>query len=284
MTNPHDYSFSKHVKVPEEWVEKALAVPSAHPAKPHGFSLRSRRLAAAAGFVLALGLSILLYFYIRNINSVSPAVIPSAQPASASAPAVHPTSPTGSPAVIDAPTVLPPDAPQDTSVTGPATEVPSQPPTQLFPTAPPTTASQTEPLHTEPTISPTQPDIPPTQPTVPSEEPISEPSTVDIPTEGPNDDPSPSAENNVEIYAPFGLPIYQSSESDADELIFCRIYDEGGALIGESGWFGQSHAAQLVWIGRTPYLYYAQALPADAHAYRYVFYDSAGRTLKEGFC
>ena len=288
MKNRPDYDFSKHVKIPDEWIEKALAVPSVPAGESRGFSLRSRRLAAAAGVVLVLGLSISIYFLIRKMSDASDVVAPR-RDQTATVPTESSPVPTET-ADAYAPTGTEPNAPIPT-------EAPSQTPTQPVPTEP--TALPTEPAVT-PTVQQTDAPVePPTQPAtapvvIPTEPATAPPEPSTVPPTEPNippptDDPIPAAECDVEVLIPFALPIYQTSESDAEETIYCRIYNEAGALVGESDWYAPSHIAQMLWVDRTPYLYYTQSLPANAYTaaagqYQYVFYDSAGKTLQYGYC
>lgn len=296
MKNRPDYDFSKHVKVPDTWIGKALAIPSAPAAEPRGFFLCSRRIAAATSIVLVLGLSIALYFYIRNIDVGSDTVIPSA-PASVTSPTGEPQPPSS--AVSPAPTQveptppIPTEAPSHTS-TQPSTIVPTVPSAEapsFIATDAPTVPPVTVPTETPPPA--TEPVIPPTEPAPTSAEPTAPPATIAPPTVpqivSPSEDPAPETEDHITLCVPVDDPVIQICESDADETIYCRIYSPSGYLIGDSNEYAPSHIAQTLWIGQTLYLYYIQPLPddpypAEAGPYRYVFYDSAGITLAQGYC
>ena len=138
-----DLNFSKHVAVPDEWIEKALAIPSscaspaAPPRRPRVFFLGSRRLIAAASIVLVAALSVSGYFLIRNIRGPS-AVAPYEE------------------ATVTAPTVTAPIAATDTPDEPTAAGVPAILPTLAEPSTSesdePPTQAQTLPSSTIPTV------------------------------------------------------------------------------------------------------------------------------------
>lgn len=301
MKNQPDYDFSKHVKVPDEWIERALAVPSAPAAEPHRFSLRSRRLAAAAGVVLVLGLSISLYFSFRNISDTSDAVAPYAD-----ATAAAPTEITSQPAELfseptaaetDAPTVPPTpakstaDAPSDAPSNAPTlapTVNPTDPgkvpavPSSHDPTTRPVTPPTTQP--TEPARVPTEPTTPPAPPT----EPPTAPST-EVDPQPATDAPPDSQEDYtlVEIMVPFDMPFAASVDSEESDKFYCRLYNSAGALIGDSNLFADSHRAYVFHTDRGSYLYYQQSIPTAGYAsadseYQYVVYNGNGATFLRG--
>ena len=60
--NKPDFDFSVHVEVPDEWIEKALAIPGAQAKKPRILRFPSRRLIAAAAVIPVLARGMYLYF------------------------------------------------------------------------------------------------------------------------------------------------------------------------------------------------------------------------------
>lgn len=282
------------MKVPREWIEKALAVPSSPAGRAAGSSQRFRRLAAAAGVVLVLGLSVSLYFVFRNINDGADVVAPYAE-ATESAP----TDITG--------TVTPTQA--EPSGTAP-TDAPSQMPTKLSPTLPistvPPTVRPTEGSSDRPTAAPTEAPQPtavteqPTHPSVRPTEPHTEPPTAPYiapptvkPTEEPLNNPEDgeTSDREAEIFHPLGSDsIFASSENNA---IYCRLCDLNGVPIGDPNPYASEHRASVIW--QTPddedpgsaYLYYAFSGTVDAHpddALRciYVFYFRNGYEIARG--
>lgn len=286
MTNRPDYDFSKHVKVPDAWIERALAVPSAQARKPHRFSLRSRRLAAAAAVVLVLGMSISLYFIFRNIDEPTGVVVPSVpstvtQPTEATA---HPT---------------------ETDVRVPASHAPTAPPTEVNPDSP-TAQTPTQPSPTVPSASASEPAVPPvTVPSAPATvppEPATQPPEPHTdapvpPTEKPAEEPvstpenTPTSDRSAEICHPLGSS-YVGSASE-DDAIYCRLYDLAGNPIGSPNPFAAEHRAEIVWLSPddvsvgSAYLYYAFSGTVETHPSEplrciYVFYDRNGFEIARG--
>ena len=104
-----DYNFAKHIAVPDAWIEKALAIPSAVPQKPAVIAV-NRRWLAAAGVVLALGLSVAVYFFFGNKNVLSThsaAAIPTDPAASAAADVSATQAPSAQPSGAGQPTAPP---------------------------------------------------------------------------------------------------------------------------------------------------------------------------------
>ena len=289
----NDYDFSKHVRVPEEWMEKALAVPSAQPA-PRVKFLNNRRLAAAAVIVLALGFGAGSYFLFRNINSVSVAPSPSQS-------TLYPTVPQSSTAGSDVP--LSPTQP----LTEPAqsSSAPSQSstaPTQAEPTSRPTSAPTAPPAPTQPYTKPS-----PTAPAStgepsgrPSEAPTSAQSTS--PHIDPDEDPSenPDYENDpdqvkyIEICHTPGpdFPVSPADASGDPAVIYCRLYDGSGRLVGEPDLYCAAHLAEWVFTDEGSYMFYRAAVPDPNSAgiaytdpvrtYTYEFYNKRGTVLGTG--
>ena len=282
--NRPDYDFTKHIEVPEAWIEKALAVPSSCQEKTRISPFRC--LIAAASVVLALGLSISLYFLFRNI---SVAVAPSPSSGDSRAPASVQEA-TVIPDYAAAPTALPTQPPAVQPTDSAPVVAPSQAPSQ--PAAPPV---PTQRATAEPSEQPDIPAVDPTEPpaVVPDNPSTDPPAHTDPPTVpqivSPSEKPITETGYHIEVMIPFDDPFIPASESDEDETIYCRVYSPSGYLIGDSDDYAPSHIAQTLWIGQTLYLYYIQPLPDNAYTagagpYQYVFYDSAGRTLLHGYC
>ena len=284
MNNP-EYDFKKHVKVPEEWIEKALAVPDGYAKKPRAASFAPRRIAAAASIALVLGLSLYAYFLFENINSV-PAVLPSPTYGESGAASAYGTEPAET---AEHPTDAPSQHPSDSAAetvpaaedgtlnqevvlrTGHDTEAPTVSPSVLPTEAPtqPETSASTEPRPTTPL--PTAPQ--PTQCTV----------------LGPDEDPLPSEEVTCEIYCPFEIEESQSGYAvSADELsVYCRVYGPDGRPIGDSEPYSDAHKAVPVRTADGLFYLYVAALPAGPadgtpSGYAYEFYDRRGNVLYSG--
>lgn len=293
MKNDHD--FSKHVKVPDEWMEKALAVPYTQPSlRVKLFS--ARRLTAAAIILLVFGVSIGLYFYIRNIK---------AMPAAPSA-----TESILSPTVSQSGTVGS-DTPLSLTHPGTGPTVPASVPTQSA--AAPTQAQPTEPSTAAPAVSPTQAHTQPSpivQPTTgepsgrPNEKPATSPvaptsvpqiSSGEDPTDGQDIEPDPEdSEKHIEIsHTPAGnLPVSPANEGGDPKVIYCRLYDGSGKLVGEPDLYCAAHLAEWVFTDSGSYFYYEASIPdpdaagiaytSDARTYTYEFYNKRGQVLGTG--
>ena len=276
----NEFDFSKHIKVPDEWIEKALAIPSSAPAQQH--IRMSRRLVAAASVVLVLGLSIGLYFSFRNI-SVPPAVAPA--PAAASTP----TEPTLSPVVIvtvtptvSAPTDLPPTDAQVTFPTLTPTQIPTLPqPTSL--TEHPDEVTPSLPA-AEPTEQPTQPAVQPTEANITSQ-------TV-YPTDEADADPDDVAYTEIchplfvapDPDEPYPLSVWE----DLDD-VYCCICDSSGRVVGDPDLYSADHRAVQVVSNDSVTLNYTAAIPRPdqsaaiaSRRFTYRFYESDGTIIAAG--
>lgn len=274
--NKPEYDFSKHVKVPDEWIERALAVPKTHQAKPRVFLFSSRRLITAASIMMVLTLSISLYFYFRNINT----------PVAVAPPPVTDTAPTEA---------------GDVPVASESTHEPfvSSSPSAHDPTEPPTTAETTpkDPIVSSqgsPTYLPTDPESvspspnPTSKPIVtPTEEPHTRPDSAPIedsdsaPTDGSE---SPAIGDFVIVHTVERDPS-EGYSADVQETVYCSIYDSLGNLIGDSDLFSGEHIAQIMRVNNEPCYVFTQERPGYAAAsayYTYVFYNRNGLTLATG--
>lgn len=259
----------KKLSVPDELIDKALAVPkAASPAKAHP---RRRALIAAASVVIAATAGISVYFLTRNIND-SPVPV---------APAPAATSETAKPGIATEPSEQPtfPDAPSD-----PTEQVqPAVKPTEL-PAV--TTAQPTEPEHeykpavNTPTVRPTvgatesPPVQPAEQPVILPTEPIAAPTDHPEPPE-PWEDPT---EQPMDEIASVGYMIPLSSYT-GDGDIFCRMYSSKGEPMGSVDLYDDSH--RVYYATGSGYLMLSYPLgavgePLPADSYTLVFYDESG--------
>ena len=308
-----DFDFSKHIEVPDEWIEKALAIPAAEPVKPPLIAL-NRRLIAAAIILPVLGLNLLLFFSIGNKNSIP--VRPSPTAASAGTPtesaeASPPSdsasiSPTASPtqpetqAVTQTAMELATDSEgeiivitriittyvEEVEATAGAASNPSSTPSshtpkpnettdnpKPYPTAAPTSHPATE--TGRPTVTPTQ-------------------KATENPTEAPAPKPTEAATVVRPVTITCRLPSYESQETDpvaacADpESVYCRLY-KSGKLIGDADLYNDAHRAELIRSDTGATLYYRGSIPAPAggytaasSVYTYTFYDADGHILATG--
>ena len=293
--NKSDLDFSRYVEVPDEWIEKALAIPGdlaeRHESenslprpeaqkispnkKPAGLYLfQSRRLAAAACVVLILGLTALTYFYTGNMNTIPSAVLSpiGSEPSQSARDSTIPTSascdesisalydssePTGASSAAEpsTETAAPTEATANTPTS--ATEKPTQIPTEK-PTEKPTSS---------PTESPTQAPTEATEPIVNATEDVcmTPEDTIDVTI-------LHSAVEPIHAYA-------------ASAKVYCSIYDSEGIQLGNSDLYSPSHRAFYRTESSQLYLYYAGTITLAEDAPRicsYVFYDQWGSTLAYG--
>ena len=276
--NKPEYSFSKRVKVPDGWIEKALAIPYDHSEDTRASSFNVRRLTAAAAVVLVIGIGIYLYFLSRNINS--PAVSPSTETI-VSLPATEPHTAASQPTVThgsaasQAPTAAATadvTAPSEPATSGHTDSTASPKPTAAATAAPtyaPTVAPTQKPsVHSRPTS------IPSTEPEKPTEDDPPEPA---IPTEWIDSDPQ---DEYVEIAVPLSeLNLYELLvPASGEPNYYCKLYDSGGRLIGHPDLYSEAHRAVI----NGNCLYYCDSVGSYRGTYTYVFYDRSGNVLYSG--
>ena len=277
--NKPDHSFSEHVKVPDEWIEKALAIPSARSGKSRVSLFTARRLTAAAGVVLVIGIGIYLYFSARNINM--PAVLPSPE-TTVSLPATEPHTAASQPHTANgteaAQTPTDPSATSVTVPTEPATAGSTDGATTPRPTsaatAAPTSAPSSAPTQKPTVHSHTDSAVPSVETQTPSEDTSTE-------YEGQSDNSPP---DNREVYVEIAVPLSELNYIElivaaSDEtLYYCSLYDNSGRLIGQPDLYSGSHRAML--SGNS--LCYSGSLGDYRGTYTYVFYDRHGNILTSG--
>ena len=305
MTKP-EFDFSKHIEVPDEWIERALAIPETCRPRNRRSSLNGfavgRRVLAAASIVLVLTLGITVYFLFGNKNLTPPvATVPVSHSAATPSEAYDPTvSPDVTNADVTA--AAPTTAPSDESA---APTAPSQPgSTAVTPTDSPTDATvkaiqkPTQSAAQRPTQKPTQrPTQPSTQP--PAQRPTQ--TTVIGPTEVACEDPSednpppsietqavetPCSDGFIDIYIYVADAIHQSS---ANETVYCRVYDSAGRLLGSSNLYDISHRAKVYTSDSRGVCYgYYYAMTDDEisraadSSCTYAFYTSSGYIIATG--
>lgn len=272
-----NFNTLKNLPVPEKWLENALAVPEKEREKPP-VPLFRRRAAAAAAIILVSALSVALAFSLRKEPVI---VAPFAEESSApSEAAVSPSQPTESVPVSDGV-----EPSQGTGATEPvsATVPGAYSETRPAVTDPSNAPSASEPVPTQP-VHPTQ-SVEPTEPVRPTAPPQTEPPR---PTEAPapTDPPEPPTvtpydpPSDCEIYGMFSLnTVSGSGYNTAEDLsIFCRLYDSGGRLVGDSPLYHPQREATILsrFDDGTILAYYdpiAEGLSITEGVYEYVFYD-----------
>jgi hypothetical protein len=255
-----DYDFSGHIKVPDEWIKRALSVPSSFTVKSAPV-LPLRRIVAAASVMLIAALSITLYFLFGNKNG-----IPQIQPSPASESAVPsenilPTYPTTSPTVIPTASTAP------TEPSSPTEPPASEAPTESF-TVPP---AEVPSAHPDPIIIPT--DEPPEPPTAEETAPPFYP-----------DEPTVLV---IRRMIPVEAVDVTAEDQEVDDSVYCTVYDSADRALLSADPYAADHRALRYDTAEGNVLYFECTLPLQADApeppYRYIFYTASGATLAEGY-
>lgn len=309
--NQLDFDFSKHVEVPEAWIDKALAIPSAAPVKPLIIAMR-RRLIAAAVILPVLGLSLLLFFSIGNKNSIP--VKPSPSDVSTVAPTLPSETPSGSANASTQPT---------TEMKQPASQVETQIATDSEgevivitriittyteeaeapsrATVQPSSLSQDTGYSSEKTVSsssrattaPTTAVTTPAPTSIPVPKPTSSATKPDPTEVQPPETDTSEIENDgntlIEVTAEY-IAVVQAGWSDS--AFYCRVYDDQGYLLGDRDYYSPEHRMAYQTPDGRELLYYAvedtaaqSSLPspaAESRTYTYVIYRSNGIVQKTG--
>ena len=307
MMNEFNFDSLKNIPVPEELIEKALAIPDSVEAAPQPRPVLKRRLMAAAGFVLVFAVSLSAYFLLGNIsNSPIPVAPAHTEPADETEPATlpdahwvyPPTSPTEelteepsadpgqtdhfapTEAASERPTVKPTEKstvkPTEKSTVKPTerptvkpTQKPTQRPTQK-PTQSPTqkpTQKPTEP----PVVDPTEPEWPPI------EEPTEAPSEPHVsPTAFPDEPGIPARPDEPEPYIYF-VP-FRLDGREINGGLYCTFTDRNGNIIGAIDPYSPYNKAEYHIQDDRVYVSYERARVADLNAgYCYAkIYDRSG--------
>ena len=281
------YDFSIHVNVPDEWVEKALAIPAGYEKKRRTSVVTSRRIAAAAGLVLVLGLSLTIYFLFGN-KTVVPSVLPSptsSESSASSARQIQGSAGTESDVFPSEPST---DKPSPEAAAGLPTEG-----TAAYHTEPDVTSKQTDPTCEVPSEPQTQP--PDEKHTEPSQAP--EP-PVEIPVgENATEPGLPQKTDDAERHAEIVEPLcalstdagYTANESYV--RIYCRVYDSSGRLTGDPDPYSEARLAQLFISGGQVFMRFDFVLTdigvhsdSEPHQqlFTYEFCDERGNILADG--
>lgn len=279
------------------------------------FARYRKQLAAVASLVLVSVLSLVLYFSIGNKINTPIAVAPSSQSATTpsargegSGGAIPNESPDGS-EDEKSPSAL---RQLIDSIFGKSDETQnSASPTTVMPTensrggaiAQPTEASRrnppqsaTEKTGVTPSESGQQPAQPPVTPTDPERPPVAptewDPELIE-PTDPPGEggtpqDPDPTEGDEPGYEKPAPIDFYEWSDLSRlpeDRVIYCKIYDNYGRLLGSGNLYDSEHVAQIERItGDRALLRYTT--PEDmiwySDYYNYVFYDQNGKLLAQG--
>ena len=270
----------KKLPVPDELVEKALAIGETPAVKqPRRYSARAFAAAAAVFVVVA---SVSLYFILGAkpalpVKDTTPVI--SQETVGKSTPAVVPTERTTA-------------APTEKSIRS----------SEAAPTQPAATVSSEAAVITEITQNeaarrtPTTGNMANSHPDNPTEAPVFEPTAVpdlpeptEEPTERQDDPPSPTEgmpeptesqtlPNPKKELTPIGFMVPQSSYT-GDGNIYCRLYNSSGSQVGSEDLYDESH--RVYYTTGSGYLFLSYSLsgidePLPPDNYTLVFYDDNG--------
>ena len=264
-------------KTPENWINKAAAIPEACGQKRSAFPLNRYLTAASIVLVSAVGLLIFLHFGSAPVTVHEGGIAASesrigetvVREATGGAPQTDASAPAETIAVLST------DADGNAAITYEEKSVAAdgtQPthgrtsPTSVAPTAPHSTETPGQPVpSTE--HPPAETEVPaPTS--VPSDEP---------PTQAPTESPLTDCRFTVTIGYP--SPAGETPAVEAGDLIvFCRMYDASGNIVGSSDFFAEEKRATVVSSdpGKSFVVTYdplEKGLPITRGRYTYVFYD-----------
>ena len=283
----------RQIKAPEELINRTIQAAQEQSDRQDAAvyvpSMR-RRLAIAASIVLVLGVSIFVYFSVRNINNAPVLVAPASAGTEPTEEADSPTRPDGFEPASGLPTE--PTA-QDRTET--ATVPTSDDPTAQ--TSAPQTEATVAPIQPStvpviPTEAPTAPVIPteaPTELVVPTDPPVIEPTDSPEPWEPPFENPTgndwpepidptePSTDEPISLRASFRSDLLTGSGK-----VYCAIYENlDHELIGGDR-FSSAHEARIVdRVGDKVVVAYetqSSLFPAWK-MYRVVFYNEDGEDV-----
>ncbi len=288
--------------------------PDHHSEKIIPFALHRKQLVAAASLVLVGVLSLVLYFSFGNKINTPIAVAP---------PSSGVTTPStqgegsggaiqedetdaadsaGNPSIIRRliDSVFGPPSETQNGIS-PTTFTPAEKsgsgavvqPTEASRKNPPQSATEkSDPAPTEsdehPTQAPVIPTVPDSPPVVPTEW---DPELID-PTDPPGESDTPWAPEPTDG----GEPMYQEptpvdfyqwielSRLPENQVIYCKIYDNYGRLLGDGNLYTSEHVAEVDWIKRSrARMHYTtpEGMIGYSGYYNYVFYDENGTLLAQ---
>lgn len=268
----------------------------------------SKAAVAAASLVLVSVLSMTLYFLFGNKISTPIAVVPSPQSATTpSAPAGvsggdnaqnqdGSAEPTQGQSLIQQIISGRFPVPTETVSAASPTEKKNPQPTEK-PAGKPSVKATEKPgqkATEKPSPLPTErPSLQSTEkPVADATQPEPEPTTY-LPTEPQmppwNDDPDPPTEGGEPgIFIPAPVEFYGSFDRSclpADHILYCKIYDSAGKLLGDRDLYASEHLAEIIRVTDTAVLAeysVPEGMIWDSGYYNYVFYDSRGTLLTQG--
>ena len=303
-----EFDFSKYVKVPEEWLEKALDVPNTVQKAPKAMPPLHRYLTAAS-IVLVAAIGVTSYFFFRNNTPITVAPLTPSETAvsqtETTLPATEYPIVPGTDAATHSPTITPSQPPTqgasdaaNTPATSPS-PAPSGHPTET-PAPAPTTAPTAQPPTASPTVRPTTPTAPteqmPTEPK-PTEPKPAEPKPTELQPEPAS---APETESGNVRLVRFFIRVETSEFIDTcmddDSFLYCLIRDSSGNILGNSDIFSDSHIASMVTVkenmiqsesedeivGYLVYNTYLAVSSEDGSRFTYEFYTNDGIVIRTG--
>ena len=281
----------RQIKAPEELITRTVKAvqESTAPATEYPKAVipmsRWRRMAVAASVVLIFGVSLFVYFQIRNINDVPSPAVPATE--GTHTPADAPTNATGDPSLPDEPTLS--GVPTEPA-TGDPTELPTAKasetptaPTGEHPTAPtaaPTQGETTPPvIPTEPASIATQaPDIPAVDPTEPPP-PVEEPTELTTEWPGSDEPPEPTESPIEAVHIRVSVP---SARLTGSGRVYCTVYSSAGVNMLPGDPFSADHLARSG-VEAEGVLWAIFAVTGEmtprTDTYTVVFYNEDGQTV-----
>ncbi|MBQ3329847.1 MAG: hypothetical protein IJG87_01555 [Ruminococcus sp.] len=290
--NQVNFDALKHIKAPQDWLDKAAAIPGICVQKKRTFPIY--RVAAAASLVLVSVIGLLVFFFYGNKKPIE--IRPSSTETTVSATEAPGSSQELLPTLtIEAflPTT-PREAPTDQH---------GQPVTEVIPTekrnstatepttrvSPSQAATEHKPKPTQGTVKPTQGMPQPTShsdaaytadPTQTTAEPTASPKPTDtpvsqIPTEGIS-----TVESSVSFFATFDASLLNEGET-----VYC-IYSPVGYATGTNNSSVKQPAEYFITKNGTVYasceVWIDEPVPAENSTYQYYFINERGHRLASG--
>lgn len=288
--------------------------PDHHSEKIIPFALHRKQLVAAASLVLVSVLSLVLYFSFENKINTPIAVAPPSS--SATTPSTQREGSDGaipeegqsgaeaekSPSIIRqlidsvfgtpsetqngiSPTTFTPAEKSGSGAVVQPTEASRKNPPQSVTEKPDSAPAESD---EQPTLAPVTPTVPDSPPVVPTEW---DPELIE-PTDPPGESGTPWAPEPTDG----GEPMYQEptpvdfyqwielSRLPENQVIYCKIYDNYGRLLGDGNLYTSEHVAEVDWIKKSrARMHYTtpEGMIWYSGYYNYVFYDENGTLLAQ---
>ena len=266
--NQVNFDALKNIKAPQDWLDKAAAIPGTCVQEKRAFPIY--RVAAVASLVLVTVIGLLLFFFYGNNKPIE--IRPSSTETTVTATETPGLSPELSPTLtIEAilPTT-PREAPTDEH---------GQPVTEVIPTEK-RNSSATEPTSVSPSQAATEHKPNPTQNAVAPTEESPAPTQAPLPTEPPI-----PTENPGEIVAGSicFTAVFPASLIEEGEPIYCEYWEQGLSSIENNGSEDDGQAQYTVMDNGMVYAVYEpnEPIPAGSVTYEYRFYQN-GKLLASG--